>query len=71
MLSIGEPRTALTVSRLAALAIGLMLILGTPSTSQALPITYVFRVTATSGPLTGAVETGAFTYDTSSIVLMA
>ena len=69
MLTIGESRMALTATRLAALVIGLMLTLGVPSTSQASTITYVFRVTATAGPLSGAVETGAFTYDTSSIVL--
>jgi hypothetical protein len=49
-------------------AIGLAMTLALPSTAQAIPVTYEFSVTATTGPLTGATASGTFTYDTSSIV---
>jgi hypothetical protein len=35
--------------------------------AQAAPITYVFTVTATQGPLNGSISIGTFTFDTSSI----
>src|SRR5215472_15642660 len=36
--------------------------------ANASPITYDFTVTATSGPLSGTIEHGTFSYDSSSIV---
>jgi len=38
------------------------------STANAFPITYNFTVIATSGPLSGTVEHGTFSYDSSSII---
>jgi hypothetical protein len=38
------------------------------SAANASPITYNFTATATSGPLSGTVEHGSFSYDSSSII---
>ena len=37
--------------------------------AEATPITYNFTVQVTSGPLTGNVQSGSFSYDSSSVVL--
>lgn len=39
-----------------------------PATANATPVNYEFTVTATSGPLSGTVSHGTFSYDSSSIM---
>jgi hypothetical protein len=64
------------VSRAPACPLGLLsaaalitaAILAWPAPGTATPITIPFYVTATSGPLNGTIETGSFTYDSSSMV---
>jgi hypothetical protein len=46
---------------------GLALLFFLGSQAVAAPITYVFTVTATSGPLNGSVANGQFSFDSSSI----
>lgn len=49
-----------------ALAAAAVLLIATPA-AHATPITYDFTVTATTGPLTGNVANGSFTFDSSSV----
>ena len=48
---------------------GLALALTLVPDAMAAPFSYVFSVTATSGPLSGTTAAGTFSYDSSSIVL--
>ena len=59
-----QPKNRCVSSLAAAFALSLMAV----GFANASPITYNFTATATSGPLSGTVEHGTFSYDSSSIV---